>query len=566
EPVVAFCEEDYQHNEKTGIKYPRLQSDLQVHLAFAYTLLKVSNGGMELSNGLDQKIDFLLRDSEVRMDKLGYYFGKVRASYFSACADYFTGTAAILEGRIDEGKRLLASAKEKFRATIAKSKDYNILYHVQSIFNLGRVHLSLGETEEARKCFEEIKDYEFGRMHKLLPALVEVYQLHLRAADTALADKALVVDDPIFVRNYVLEQLEAASTIPSQDRYDAMVAGIRGMRQAASHPQTIYDILSDPIGRQVGQFTLVEKVGEGGSGAIFRARMANTELSDDDFRVKIYYPLDWPKTHPKIRDMRARRELINCIREECGNWRRFRHENIVAYNIHGQEGDVFWVAAEFVDGTDLESYMKQLKTKENRTLSSDEIGEIFLQVAEAVKYVHKFEGRGYILRDLSLSNILISANGTTKAKLNDLELMVSTSSKEKAPIYTKGSDRYAAPELRREKAEPASIQSDVYALGAMLLYMVTGETDTVLKLVKLGESEYNRAIKQFVNSRVKDIDDRKLILKAMAYHIKDRYQSVEDLLDDFPGGNGKPLLQMEPLRIIGHNISGAILGYGHEEI
>src|SRR5258705_2594695 len=98
--------------------------------------------------------------------------------------------------------------------------------------------------------------------------------------------------------------------------------------------------------------------------------------------------------------------------------------------------------------------------------SAERATEVILQLAAALELAH---ASGIIHRDVKPGNILIKADGT--AKLGDFGMAVSTQRTTRHEIRA-GTPHYFAPEIWR--GEPATIATDLYALGATYYYLLTG--------------------------------------------------------------------------------------------
>ena len=202
----------------------------------------------------------------------------------------------------------------------------------------------------------------------------------------------------------------------------------------------------------VGNYDLLEKVAEGGMGAIYRGRNRQT---GQIVAVKIMPP-----------HMAANPVLLKRFEQEFRAANKLDHPNIVRALDFGDSGSTPYLVMEFVEG---ESLGQQLERK-GRMAEADAI-KVIAQVAQGLHRAHKI---GLIHRDVKPDNILISTAGV--AKLADLGLVKEA---ETDLNLTKtgrglGTPHFMAPEQFRN-AKNVDVRCDIYSLGATLYMMVTGE-------------------------------------------------------------------------------------------
>jgi serine/threonine protein kinase len=202
----------------------------------------------------------------------------------------------------------------------------------------------------------------------------------------------------------------------------------------------------------VGNYELVEKVAEGGMGAVYRARHKQT---GQIVALKIMPP-----------HMAANPVLLKRFEQEFRAASKLDHPNIVRAIDYGESGGSPFLAMEFVEG---ESLGKKLDRE--GAIPEDEAIRIIVQVAQGLHRAHKV---GLVHRDVKPDNILLSPDGV--AKLADLGLVKET---ETDLNLTKtgrglGTPHFMAPEQFRN-AKGVDSRCDIYSLGATLYQMVTGQ-------------------------------------------------------------------------------------------
>ena len=210
------------------------------------------------------------------------------------------------------------------------------------------------------------------------------------------------------------------------------------------------DISKGPM-KAVGHYDLLEKIAEGGMGAIYRGR---DQRSGQIVAVKIMPP-----------HMAANPVLLKRFEQEFKVAHKLDHPNIVRALDFGDTGSSPFLVMEFVEG---ESLGQQLERKGKMT-EADAI-KVIAQVAQGLHRAHKL---GMIHRDVKPDNILVSTDGV--AKLADLGLVKEA---ETDLNLTKtgrglGTPHFMAPEQFRD-AKNVDVRCDIYSLGATLYMMVTG--------------------------------------------------------------------------------------------
>ncbi len=221
-------------------------------------------------------------------------------------------------------------------------------------------------------------------------------------------------------------------------------------------------------GRTVGAFRLIEEIGRGGMGTVWRA-----ERIDGEFEQSVAIKL--------IRSTWDSSEMIARFRAERQILAHLNHPNIAHLIDGGVSDDALpWLALEYVDGTDLRSYCDQ------HQLGIEARLKLFLTVCAAVSHAHTHL---VVHRDLKPSNLMVNRNGEIKlldfgiAKLVDHDASHASLQREFTP-------EYAAPEQVRGESITTAV--DVYALGLLLYELLTGRRP--YKVKDSTPAAYERAI------------------------------------------------------------------------
>lgn len=267
------------------------------------------------------------------------------------------------------------------------------------------------------------------------------------------------------------------------------------------------------------QFELLEPVGRGAYGLVWRAR--DTQL-DRIVAIKI----------PTRGDMDPR-EAKRFLRE-AQSAAQLRHPNIVSVHDTGIEEGRPYIVSDFIEGVTLSSFLTA------RSLPIREAAGLCLTISRALHYAHE---SGIIHRDLKPSNILI--DGGTQPFVTDFGLAkrVSADATIAAHVSVLGTPSYMAPEQARGESHYVDRRCDVYSLGVILFLLLTkekpfrGNTQMVLHQVIHDEPPSPRKL----NGKVpRDLET--ICLKCLEKTPKRRYESAGALADDLERYlEGKPI-------------------------
>lgn len=231
-------------------------------------------------------------------------------------------------------------------------------------------------------------------------------------------------------------------TLESETDGEATAPGLEGRARASSRK---------PLPRRFGEYELLEELGRGGMGIVYRARHASL---DRVVALKVI-----------LRGELASEAELARFRVEAESAARLDHPNIVALYESGEVDGRPYFTMQLVEGTTL---ARRLAVG---PLSPRQTAELLAPICRAIDYAHR---QGVLHRDLKPQNILIDREGRPRvgdfglAKRIEAETLTRTHS-------VLGTPSYMAPEQaagRRGRVTPAS---DVYSLGAILYEMLTGE-------------------------------------------------------------------------------------------
>ena len=209
------------------------------------------------------------------------------------------------------------------------------------------------------------------------------------------------------------------------------------------------------LARQFPQLEIIELLGQGGMGAVYKARQKQL---DRLVALKIL--------PPEISRTKAFAERFT---REARSLAKLSHPRIVSVHDFGHTKDgLYYFIMEFIDGTDLRRVIQ------SGTLSADEALAIVPQVCEALQFAHE---EGIVHRDVKPENILLDKKGRVKiadfglAKLLDRPATVYTLTQ---AGQRRGTPHYMAPE-QIEHPGQVDHRADIYSLGVVFYEMLTGE-------------------------------------------------------------------------------------------
>jgi len=213
----------------------------------------------------------------------------------------------------------------------------------------------------------------------------------------------------------------------------------------------------DELARQFPQLEILELLGQGGMGVVYKARQRQL---DRLVALKIL--------PPQIGQTEAFAERFT---REARSLARLSHPRIVIiYDFGYTEAGLYYFIMEYVDGTDLR---RVIQTGE---LSASEALKIIPQICEALQYAHE---EGIVHRDIKPENILLNKKGQVRiadfglAKLLDRPATGPTSMLTKVGQQM-GTPHYMAPEQIEHPSE-VDHRADIYSLGVVFYEMLTGE-------------------------------------------------------------------------------------------
>ena len=274
-------------------------------------------------------------------------------------------------------------------------------------------------------------------------------------------------------------------------------------------------------GRLIGnRYEILEKIGNGGMATVYKARC---HVLNRNVAVKVLKE-----------EFTTDAEFLKRFNIEAQSAASLSHPNIVSIYDVGNEGDIYYIVMELVQGKTL----KEIITDEG-ILPWKWTVNIAIQIASALEVAHR---HNIVHRDIKPHNIIITEDGT--AKVTDFGIAKAVSNSTITSFgATIGSVHYFSPEQARGGYTDA--KSDLYSLGVVMYEMLTGkvpfDADTPVS-VALKHMQEVPAEPKTLNPTIPD-SVNKIIIKAMQKEPSLRYISATEMLTDLkesiknPNGN-----------------------------
>ena len=262
---------------------------------------------------------------------------------------------------------------------------------------------------------------------------------------------------------------------------------------------------------ELGDYELLEEVGRGGQGVVFRARQKTLNRT---VALKVISLGQWAsKAHVK----RFRREAEAAASLE--------HPGIVPIHEVGERDGQCYFSMKFVEGGQLDEVARRAP------MSIRQAVELIVKVARIVHYAHE---HGILHRDIKPGNILLDAKGEPHLTDFGLARLVESESSVTHTLEVLGTPSYMAPEQAVGNNAAVSSVTDVYGLGAVLYQLLTGQppfaggtTYETIKLLLDTEPRQPRLL----NPKI-DRDLSTICLKCLEKDPKRRYSSALALAED----------------------------------
>jgi len=296
------------------------------------------------------------------------------------------------------------------------------------------------------------------------------------------AERAVFLDGACAGDSVLRERLERLLAAPDQPE-EVLAEGVDVATVKATIKLEFADEPADEaVGRTIGRYKLLEKVGEGGCGVVYVADQTEPVRRRVALKV-IKLGMD---TKQVVARFEAERQALAMM----------DHPNIAKVLDAGttDTGRPYFIM-ELVRGIKITDYCDQEKVPTRERL------ELFIQICQAIQHAHQ---KGIIHRDIKPSNILVTLHdGVPVPKVIDFGIAKATEGRlTDATVYTQlhqfiGTPAYMSPEQAEMSGLDIDTRSDIYSLGVLLYELLTGKTPfDAQELMSQGIDAMRRTIRE----------------------------------------------------------------------
>ena len=271
--------------------------------------------------------------------------------------------------------------------------------------------------------------------------------------------------------------LQALSAPPQRERLKPLVGGVK-LKQ--------------------GQYVVDRSIGVGGQGQAYLAvdTFSGGKIVLKEFILPVYV------------DMRVRKSALEQFENEARILRHLDNPQVVKLLDYFVEDHRAYLVLEHIDGSSLRKLVE-----DKGPMPEDRVRQLAAQMCGILAYLHNL-APPVVHRDFTPDNLILNHDG--KLKLIDFNVAQQQESTTSGTVV--GKHAYLPPEQFR--GMPTS-QSDIYAMGATLFYLLTGSDPEAI----------SRSHPRKANEMISESFDR-LVAKATAVNVKDRYEHIENLEQD----------------------------------
>ncbi len=276
-----------------------------------------------------------------------------------------------------------------------------------------------------------------------------------------------------------------------------------------------------PIEGHAARYQLIELLGAGAFGEVYQA--IDRQLSEEDKPAMVAI-----KILADVGDDDWARERLS---EEATKARRIDHDHVVRVIDRGRtdDGEDF-IVYEYIAGGDLAKWVREQPQRPSITKSA----ALMREIAEGVHAAHM---AGLVHCDLKPNNIMLTEAGETKVADFGVAARADEATDAEDGSRPRGNLAFISPEQYRQEPGALTPPSDIYALGGVLFWLLTGvlpNGDSPEAIARVHDAEDGRPAPpsaRLINPKVDPVLDR-ICQRAMAIRPADRHASASALADD----------------------------------
>ena len=274
---------------------------------------------------------------------------------------------------------------------------------------------------------------------------------------------------------------------------------------------------------RLGHYEILEEIGRGGMGVIYRARQQHSRRIVAVKRILAHQVT----SHETLVRFRREAEAVAGL----------DHPNILPiYEVSESEDGLPFFSMKYATGGSLRAAAPALRIEPRACV------RLMAKVAHAVAYAH---GKGILHRDLQPGNILLDGNGEPMVSDFGLAKWLNENSDLTRTLATLGTPGYIAPEQAECPAANLTSAADIYSLGAILFHLLAGRPPfvgaNVLLVIHQSAATPAPRLRSLAPSLDRDLET--IVARCLERDPNARYQSAEALAEDL-----ERWLRHEPIR------------------
>jgi serine/threonine-protein kinase len=269
-----------------------------------------------------------------------------------------------------------------------------------------------------------------------------------------------------------------------------------------------------------GRYEILELVGQGGMGAVYKA--GDVRLEGRVCAVK--------EVLPTLSDSATEEELAQIaeqFRIEASTLARLDHPNLPKVSDYFAENGREYLVMDFVEGRDLYEVLHEA-LRHNMFLDEQQVLDWATQLLDALEYMHN-QDPPVVHRDIKPSNIKLTPRGTVKlVDFGLVKVLQSNDSRTVTVVQGRGTVAYTPLEQYGGDSGFTDARSDIYAMGATLYHLLTGQppVDAKERFLRPGALTAIRQINPNVSPRCE-----RVIFQSLAMHPSERPATAREFRD-----------------------------------